>query len=34
VMLKQVMQWRLLAIVFVMLLTAFTIVGWALNAFS
>lgn len=32
VMLKQVMQWRLLAIVFVMLLVAFTIVGWALNA--
>lgn len=32
VMLKQVMQWRLLAIVFLMLLTAFTIVGWALNA--
>ena len=32
VMLKQVMQWRLLAIVFLMLLTAFTIVGWVLNA--
>lgn len=32
VMLKQVMQWRLLAIVFLMLLTAFTIVGWLLNA--
>jgi len=32
VMLKQVMQWRLLAIVFLMLLIAFTIVGWALNA--
>ena len=34
VMLKQVMQWRLLAIVFLMLLIAFTVVGWALNAFS
>ena len=32
VMLKQVMQWRLLTIVFLMLLIAFTIVGWALNA--
>lgn len=32
VMLKQVMQWRLLAIVFLMLLLAFTIVGWLLNA--
>jgi uncharacterized membrane protein YraQ (UPF0718 family) len=32
VMLKQVMQWRLLAIVFLMLLIAFTIVGWLLNA--
>ena len=32
VMLKQVMQWRLLAIIFLMLLTAFTIVGWVLNA--
>jgi uncharacterized protein len=32
VMLKQVMQWRLLAIVFLMLLIAFTIVGWVLNA--
>ncbi len=34
VMLKQVMQWRLLAIVFLMLLTAFTLVGWLLNALS
>jgi len=32
VMLKQVMQWRLLVIVFLMLLTSFTIVGWVLNA--
>ncbi len=32
VMLKQVMQWRLLVIVFLMLLIAFTIVGWVLNA--
>jgi uncharacterized membrane protein YraQ (UPF0718 family) len=29
--LKQVMQWKLLAIVFVMLLASFTIVGWMLN---
>lgn len=33
VLLKQVMQWRLLAIVFMMLLVAFTVVGWALNFF-
>lgn len=32
VMLKQVMQWRLLAIVFLMLLIFFTMVGWVLNA--
>ncbi|MEY6431950.1 permease [Thioalkalicoccus limnaeus] len=31
VLLKQVMQWRLLAIVFVLLLVAFTLVGWILN---
>lgn len=31
VLLKQVMQWKLLVIVFVMLLVAFTIVGWVLN---
>ncbi|CAA0104816.1 Uncharacterised protein [BD1-7 clade bacterium] len=29
--LKQVMRWRLLAIIFVMLLIAFTLVGWILN---
>lgn len=33
ILLKQVMQWKLLAIVFVMLLSAFTIVGWIFNAF-
>ncbi|QQX79637.1 permease [Shewanella sp. KX20019] len=31
VMLKQVMQWRLLAILFVLLLVSFTIMGWVLN---
>lgn len=31
VMLKQVMQWRLLAILFAMLLTSFTIMGWLMN---
>lgn len=34
ILLKQVMQWRLLAIVFVMLLVSFTLVGWIFNAFS
>lgn len=34
VLLKQVMQWRLLATVFLMLLTAFTFVGWILNALN
>jgi uncharacterized membrane protein YraQ (UPF0718 family) len=33
ILLKQVMQWKLLAILFVMLLIAFTIVGWIFNAF-
>ncbi len=32
ILLKQVMQWRLLALLFVMLLTAFTLVGWLFNA--
>ncbi|MBK5942910.1 permease [Halorhodospira halophila] len=32
VLLKQVMQWRLLAIFFVLLLFAFTLAGWLLNA--
>ncbi|MBY6186445.1 permease [Marinobacter hydrocarbonoclasticus] len=32
VMLKQVMQWRLLALLFAMLLFSFTLVGWLLNA--
>jgi len=31
ILLKQVMQWRLLAILFVMLLCAFTVVGWIFN---
>ncbi|USD39840.1 MULTISPECIES: permease [Ferrimonas] len=31
VMLKQVMQWRLLALLMLMLLTAFTLMGWLLN---
>ncbi len=34
ILLKQVMQWRLLATVFVMLLFAFTVVGWIFNAFT
>ncbi len=32
ILLKQVMQWRLLAIIFTMLLVSFTLVGWILNA--
>ena len=31
ILLKQVMQWRLLAILFLMLLCAFTVVGWIFN---
>ena len=31
ILLKQVMQWRLLAILFVMLLVAFTLIGWIFN---
>ena len=31
VLLKQVMQWKLLTIIFLMLLFAFTIIGWILN---
>ncbi|MCP5017492.1 MAG: permease [Ketobacter sp.] len=31
ILLKQVMQWRLLAMLFVMLLVAFTVVGWVFN---
>ena len=34
ILLKQVMQWRLLATVFLMLLVSFTIVGWLFNSFS
>jgi len=32
ILLKQVMTWRLLATIFVLLLTSFTVVGWTLNA--
>jgi len=31
ILLKQVMQWRLLAVLLVVLLTAFTLVGWIFN---
>lgn len=31
ILLKQVMQWRLLAIIFAMLLVAFTLIGWIFN---
>jgi uncharacterized membrane protein YraQ (UPF0718 family) len=31
ILLKQVMQWRLLAILFVLLLVAFTLIGWVFN---
>ncbi|TPE48582.1 permease [Maribrevibacterium harenarium] len=34
ILLKQVMQWRLLATVFGMLLVAFTLVGWIFNSLS
>ncbi|WP_299177222.1 permease [uncultured Neptuniibacter sp.] len=34
ILLKQVMQWRLLATIFVMLLCSFTVVGWLFNVFS
>lgn len=34
ILLKQVMQWKLLAILFAMLLVAFTLVGWLFNAFT
>ena len=34
ILLKQVMQWRLLAILFSMLLVSFTLVGWIFNAFA
>lgn len=34
ILLKQVMQWRLLAIIFIMLLFAFTVVGWIFNFLS
>ncbi|WP_221799741.1 permease [Oceanobacter mangrovi] len=32
ILLKQVMQWRLLALLFVLLLVAFTLLGWLFNA--
>lgn len=31
ILLKQVMQWRLLAVLFILLLIAFTLIGWILN---
>jgi len=31
ILLKQVMQWQLLAVLFALLLTAFTLVGWVFN---
>lgn len=34
ILLKQVMQWKLLAILFAMLLVAFTVIGWIFNAIS
>lgn len=34
ILLKQVMQWRLLATVFAMLLLSFTLIGWLFNGFS
>lgn len=34
ILLKQVMQWRLLATVFLMLLMAFTLIGWIFNALN
>ena len=34
ILLKQVMQWRLLGTLFVMLLVSFTLVGWLLNALA
>ncbi|MFT6984269.1 MAG: uncharacterized membrane protein YraQ (UPF0718 family) [Psychromonas sp.] len=34
ILLKQVMQWRLLAILFAILLVAFTLVGWIFNIFT
>ena len=34
ILLKQVMQWKLLATVFLLLLVSFTIVGWIFNALS
>ncbi|SHO56576.1 permease [Vibrio quintilis] len=34
VMLKQVMQWRLLALLFAILLAAFTVIGWMFNLFA
>jgi hypothetical protein len=34
ILLKQVMQWRLLVIIFLMLLVAFTLIGWLFNAIN
>ena len=34
VLLKQVMQWRLLVILFILLLLSFSVVGWVFNLFT
>jgi uncharacterized membrane protein YraQ (UPF0718 family) len=34
ILLKQVIQWRLLAILFILLLSAFTLIGWTFNFLS
>jgi len=34
ILLKQVMTWRLLAIIIMLLLTSFTVIGWVLNAIN
>ncbi|MDG2393323.1 MAG: permease [Thalassotalea sp.] len=34
ILLKQVMQWRLLAVLFILLLVAFTLIGWIFNFIS
>ncbi|TMM45052.1 permease [Colwellia ponticola] len=34
ILLKQVMQWRLLAVLFLLLLSAFTLIGWIFNLLS
>jgi uncharacterized protein len=34
ILLKQVMTWRLLAIIFMLLIASFTLMGWTLNAIN